>query len=72
MPKLSPEFEVLHLSNIGRVYTMIVKGKSDDVIAALAQSDEKPQVVDKLPLTLEEIFIYEMGGEDYEVKDILF
>ena len=51
---------------------MIVKGKSDDVIAALAQSDEKPQVVDKLPLTLEEIFIYEMGGEDYEVKDILF
>ena len=42
------------------------------MIAALAQSDEKPQVVDKLPLTLEEIFIYEMGGEDYEVKDILF
>jgi ABC-2 type transport system ATP-binding protein len=28
--------------------------------------------VDILPLTLEEIFIYEMGGVDYEVKDILF
>ena len=29
-------------------------------------------IVDVLPLTLEEIFIYEMGGADYEVKDILF
>ena len=29
-------------------------------------------IVDILPLTLEEIFIYEMGGLGYEVKDILF
>jgi ABC-2 type transport system ATP-binding protein len=28
-------------------------------------------VLDLLPLTLEEIFIYELGGEKYEVKDIL-
>ena len=33
---------------------------------------EKLAIVDILPLTLEEIFIYEMGGLDYEVKDILF
>lgn len=31
-----------------------------------------PILMDLLPLTLEEIFIYELGGENYEVKDILF
>ena len=31
-----------------------------------------PAIFDMLPLTLEEIFIYEMGGLGYEVKDILF
>lgn len=31
-----------------------------------------PMLIDLLPLTLEEIFIYELGGVDYEVKDILF
>ena len=30
-----------------------------------------PLVMDMLPLTLEEIFIYELGGENYEVKDII-
>ena len=31
-----------------------------------------PLFAEALPLTLEEIFIYEMGGLGYEVKDILF
>lgn len=70
MPKLPDRFEVLHMSNTGRVYTMIVKGDPKEAEAALAESN--PTIVDVLPLTLEEIFIYEMGGADYEVKDILF
>lgn len=70
MPKLPEHFEVLHMSNTGRVYTMIVKGDPKEAEAALAESN--PTIVDVLPLTLEEIFIYEMGGADYEVKDILF
>ena len=70
MPKLSGNFEVLHMSNTGRVYTMIVKGDPNEARAALAENN--PTIVDVLPLTLEEIFIYEMGGADYEVKDILF
>ena len=28
-------------------------------------------LADELPLTLEEIFIYELGGVDYAVKDIV-
>lgn len=70
MPKLPENFEVLHMSNTGRVYTLIVRGDAQKVQEALYQ--EKPTIVDILPLTLEEIFIYEMGGVDYEIKDLLF
>ena len=70
MPKLPDAFEVLHMSNTGRVYTLIVKGDPKEAERALLASH--PMIVDVLPLTLEEIFIYEMGGADYEVKDILF
>ena len=70
MPKLPEQFDVLHMSNAGRVYTLIVKGNPKEAQAALEAYN--PAIVDVLPLTLEEIFIYEMGGADYEVKDILF
>ena len=70
MPKLPDNFDVLHMSNTGRVYTLIVKGDAKAAEEALGQLN--PMIVDVLPLTLEEIFIYEMGGVDYEVKDILF
>ena len=70
MPKLPENFEVLHMSNTGRVYTLIVKGDPKEAEAALAINN--PTIVDILPLTLEEIFVYEMGGADYEIKDILF
>ena len=70
VPKLPEQFDVLHMSNTGRVYTLIVKGDPKEAEQYLLQSN--PTVVDVLPLTLEEIFIYEMGGVDYEIKDILF
>ena len=68
--KLPDRFEILHMSNTGRVYTLIVKGNPKEAEEILLK--ENPTIVDVLPLTLEEIFIYEMGGADYEVKDILF
>ena len=37
----------------------------------LAVTNRDSEVLDMLPLTLEEIFIYELGGENYEVKDII-
>ena len=70
VPKLPDSFEVLHMANTGRVYTLIVKGDPKEAERALVA--DRPALVDVLPLTLEEIFIYEMGGADYEVKDILF
>lgn len=70
MPKLPENFEVLHMSNTGRVCTLIVKGNPKDAKEQLEKMN--PMLIDLLPLTLEEIFIYELGGVDYEVKDILF
>ena len=31
----------------------------------------QPLLLEALPLSLEEIFIYELGGEDYAVRDIV-
>jgi ABC-2 type transport system ATP-binding protein len=70
VPKLPERFEILHMSNTGRVYTLIVKGDPGEVAAAVQASG--PILVDVLPLTLEEIFIYEMGGADYEIKELIF
>ena len=39
-------------------------------LQTLAQK-ENPAYFDVLPLSLEEIFIYELGGVDYEVKNII-
>lgn len=70
VPALPEAFKVLHKSNIGRVHTLIVRGNPDEAVAHITKEAEKT-IVDVLPLSLEEIFIYEMGGVDYEVKDFL-
>ena len=49
--------------------TYIVRGSAVE-IATKAEA-AKPAYFDVLPLSLEEIFIYELGGVDYAVKDIL-
>lgn len=72
MPKLTGDFKLLHMSNIGRVYTLIVRGNPQEAAKNILNNSNYAAIVDVLPLTLEEIFIYEMGGKDYEIKDILF
>ena len=61
--------EILHQNQSGRLTTLIVRGKAED-IAAKAQA-AKCVYFDVLPLSLEEIFIYELGGVNYEVKNIV-
>lgn len=61
--------EVLHESTMGRLKTLILHGSTEELSARLATCD--PLFMDFVPLTLEEIFIYELGGADYEVKDIV-
>ena len=69
MPKLPDDLEVLHVSQVGRIHTLIVRGNATDVTNRLAVY--APILLEALPLTLEEIFIYELGGEDYAVRDII-
>ena len=61
--------EVLHESASGRLKTLIVRGSAMEVSHLVAAA--KPAYFDVLPLSLEEIFIYELGGVNYEVKNIL-
>ena len=55
--------------SVGSVRTVIVKGDRKDIENQLQMLS--PVVMDFIPLTLEEIFIYEIGGEGYEVNNIL-
>ena len=68
-PELPENLTVLHQSAVGRVHTIIFRGAQHDIEAALAQF--KLVFMEAVPLTLEEIFIYELGGADYAVKDII-
>ena len=61
--------EVLHESNSGRLKTLIVRGNTQEITAQAAAA--KPDYFDLLPLSLEEIFIYELGGVQDAVKNIL-
>ena len=69
LPQLPADLEVLHVSQVGRIHTLIVRGNAADVTNRLAVY--APILLEALPLTLEEIFIYELGGEDYAVRDII-
>ena len=68
-PVLPKELEVLHTSHVGRVYTYIVRGRAGDITSRLERHE--PLMLEALPLSLEEIFIYELGGEQYAVKEII-
>ena len=66
----TPEgLDILHESASGRLKTLVVRGTAQEV-SEKAQT-VSPAYFDVLPLSLEEIFIYEMGGANYEVKDII-
>ncbi len=67
--QVPPELPVLHASRIGRIHTLIMRMNAQEAVDRLAAYS--PLLADAVPLTLEEIFIYELGGADYAVKDIV-
>ena len=60
---------IVHETSSGRLKTLIVRGKLRDIQMKTAASN--PVYFDIRPLSLEEIFILELGGVNYAVKDIL-
>ena len=69
LPQFPADLEILTISQVGRIHTLIVRGNATEVTNRLAAY--APILMEALPLTLEEIFIYELGGEDYAVRDIV-
>ena len=67
LPEL--ELDILHTSGQGRLRTLIIRGRASEVLERVEALG--PVFVDAVPLNLEEIFIYELGGEGHEVRDII-
>jgi ABC-2 type transport system ATP-binding protein len=61
--------EILHEASSGRLKTLIIRGDAKKIENIVTASE--PDYFDILPLSLEEIFIYELGGVNYEVKNIV-
>ena len=68
-PELPAGLNILHKSHVGRVYTYILRGKREEITAQMSVT--MPLLMEAIPLTLEESFIYELGGADYAVRDIV-
>lgn len=67
--ELPRDLEILHRSATGRLQQLILRGGAEELTNRLAAAN--PLFLDLVPLTLEEIFIYELGGAENEVKDIV-
>ena len=67
--ELPEGLDILHETRTGRLRQLILRGSGDELSAKLAACN--PFFLDALPLSLEEIFIYELGGEDHAIKNIL-
>ncbi|WP_445490908.1 ABC transporter ATP-binding protein [Niallia sp. 03133] len=63
------KLDILSTEQRGSVQTLIVKGNKEQIIAVL--EEHHPILMDILPLTLEEIFIYEMEDQNYAIESIL-
>ncbi|MDQ0219583.1 ABC transporter ATP-binding protein [Peribacillus cavernae] len=70
MPEDSLEgLYMLHREKRGSVFICIVRGKEEKIAEQIRKT--KPVIFDLLPLTLEEIFIYEMGDIGYAIKNVI-
>ncbi|MBT2680983.1 ABC transporter ATP-binding protein [Bacillus sp. ISL-35] len=66
---LEQRLTMLHCEKRGSVMVCIIRGKEEEIVKVFNQSH--PVIFDLLPLTLEEIFIYEMGDIGYAIKNII-
>lgn len=67
--ELEKKFEFLRKTQLGTVYSIILKGEKEEIVKEFKKYE--PLIFDIIPLTLEEIFIYEVGGENDEIKKLI-
>lgn len=63
------DLDILHYTKHGSVANIIVRGDKADVTAKIQA--KHPVILDILPLTLEEVFTYEMEALGYSFDDVL-
>lgn len=61
--------DILNYSKKGSVANLIIRGSREKTVETLKSMN--PVILDILPLTLEEVFIYEMDALGYTFKDIM-
>lgn len=64
--KLEGKLKIKNIESVGKVKQLIIKGTREEVEEAINKTN--PILVDFIPLSLEEIFIYELGGEQVEIS----
>lgn len=67
--ELLNELNVLNHTESGRVHLLIIRGSQEEILEKV--SAFHPVLSDLIPLSLEEVFIYELGGKGYDFKNIL-
>lgn len=60
---------IINSSISGSIVTIIVKGNEEKLLEYY--NSFSPALIDIISLTLEEVFIYEVGGDGYEIKNII-
>ena len=63
------KLNVLHRDKHGSIELIITRDSAEKIEEVMAPAN--PLVLDVLPLSLEEVFIYELGGEKYDFSEIL-
>ena len=63
-----PDFDIKKFKRDGKIITMVIAGDYDDIEDKLA--DMCPLLLEKYPLTLEEIFLNEMEDKSYDITKI--
>lgn len=69
MPELTDGCSLLKDSATGRIHTLVIKGSRENVEQQLRKNN--PVILEFIDVNLEELFIYEMGGIDYEIRDVI-
>ena len=63
------KLDLLKIEKNGSVYRMIARGDKDGILSAIKL--DRPVIIDILPLSLEEIFVYELGGLGYDIQSVV-
>ena len=62
---LFPGMQILRSTQNGRLIELVVKGGADEILSSINSLSPPPAYTETAPLTLEEIFVFELEGTHY-------